>query len=181
MIRLPTRCLWLFAVTLSAACIPSTRAPAAIDERVRGAMTDTRANGMAIAVIDDGRVKYVQAYGARNAKGEPLPNRHRHVRRLAHENCDGVHDAHARGPGQARSRCAARRLPRASADQLRRRQGAPGEVRAVSRPRRRRAVAQNHGPHGADPLHGFSQLLVHRARPEAAHPFRSRLALQLFG
>jgi CubicO group peptidase (beta-lactamase class C family) len=35
-------------------------------------MTDTRANGMAIATIDDGRVTYVQAYGARNAKGEPL-------------------------------------------------------------------------------------------------------------
>ena len=36
-------------------------------------MADTRANGMAIAVIDDGRVTYVQAYGARNAKGDPLP------------------------------------------------------------------------------------------------------------
>jgi CubicO group peptidase (beta-lactamase class C family) len=35
-------------------------------------MADTRANGMAIAVIDDGRVAYVQAYGARNAKGDPL-------------------------------------------------------------------------------------------------------------
>jgi len=35
-------------------------------------MAETRANGMAIAVIDDGRVAYVQAYGARNAKGDPL-------------------------------------------------------------------------------------------------------------
>ena len=35
-------------------------------------MAETRANGMAIATIDDGRVAYVQAYGARNAKGDPL-------------------------------------------------------------------------------------------------------------
>jgi CubicO group peptidase (beta-lactamase class C family) len=45
---------------------------AAIDARARAAMGETRANGMAIAVIDDGRVAYVQAYGARNAKGDPL-------------------------------------------------------------------------------------------------------------
>jgi CubicO group peptidase (beta-lactamase class C family) len=44
----------------------------AIDAHVRAAMAKTRANGMAIAVIDDGRVAYVQAYGARNAKGDPL-------------------------------------------------------------------------------------------------------------
>ena len=35
-------------------------------------MAETHANGMAIAVIDDGTVTYVQAYGARNAKGDPL-------------------------------------------------------------------------------------------------------------
>jgi len=46
--------------------------PAAIDTQVRAAMASTQANGMAIALIDDGRVVYVQAYGARNAKGDPL-------------------------------------------------------------------------------------------------------------
>ena len=45
---------------------------AAVDSRVRALMTATRANGMAIAVIDDGQVQYVQAYGTRNAKGDPL-------------------------------------------------------------------------------------------------------------
>jgi CubicO group peptidase (beta-lactamase class C family) len=35
-------------------------------------MAETRANGMAIAVIDDGRVAYAQACGARNAQGDPL-------------------------------------------------------------------------------------------------------------
>ena len=55
--------------SVSLACLPDA---AAIDARVRAAMAETHANGMAIAVIDDGRVAYVQAYGARNAKGDPL-------------------------------------------------------------------------------------------------------------
>lgn len=45
---------------------------AAIDARVHKAMADTGAKGMAIAVIDKGKVTYVQAYGVRNAKGDPL-------------------------------------------------------------------------------------------------------------
>jgi len=59
----------LLTSSASLACLPDA---AAIDARVRAAMAETRANGMAIAVIDDGRVAYVQAYGARNAKGDPL-------------------------------------------------------------------------------------------------------------
>ena len=35
-------------------------------------MTRTQAKGMAVAVIDRGKVGYVQAYGIRNAKGDPL-------------------------------------------------------------------------------------------------------------
>ena len=35
-------------------------------------MTRTQAKGMAVAVIDRGKVGYVQAYGVRNAKGDPL-------------------------------------------------------------------------------------------------------------
>ena len=38
----------------------------------RAAMTETGAKGLAIAVIEDGRVASVQAFGHRNAKGEPL-------------------------------------------------------------------------------------------------------------
>jgi CubicO group peptidase (beta-lactamase class C family) len=44
----------------------------AIDAEAKQTMNRTHANGLAIAVIDDGRVSYVQAYGIRNAKGEPL-------------------------------------------------------------------------------------------------------------
>jgi CubicO group peptidase (beta-lactamase class C family) len=46
--------------------------PDAIDARVRELMVETGAKGIAIAMIDDGKVAYVQAYGARNAKGAPL-------------------------------------------------------------------------------------------------------------
>ena len=59
----------LLICSVSLACLPDG---AAIDVRVRAAMTETHANGMAIAVIADGRVAYVQAYGVRNAKGDPL-------------------------------------------------------------------------------------------------------------
>jgi CubicO group peptidase (beta-lactamase class C family) len=65
------RAIYLVLLTsgLSLAFLPGA---AAIDARVRAAMAETHANGLAIAVIDDGRVAYVQAYGARNAKGDPL-------------------------------------------------------------------------------------------------------------
>jgi len=44
----------------------------AIDAEVRKSMARTNARGMAVAVIDHGKVSYVNAYGIRNAKGEPL-------------------------------------------------------------------------------------------------------------
>lgn len=59
----------LLTGSASLAGIPAARA---IDARVRAAMAESGAKGMAIAVIDDGRVAHVQAYGARNAAGDPL-------------------------------------------------------------------------------------------------------------
>lgn len=44
----------------------------AIDAKVRELMQRTHAQGLAIAVIDDGQPVHVQAYGVRNGKGEPL-------------------------------------------------------------------------------------------------------------
>jgi len=44
----------------------------AVDGEVNKIMAETHANGMAVAVIDHGKVGYVQAYGIRNAKGDPL-------------------------------------------------------------------------------------------------------------
>jgi len=57
------------APTVVAQTIPSG---AAIDARVGKIMTHTQAKGMAVAVIDRGMVRYVRAYGIRNAKGDPL-------------------------------------------------------------------------------------------------------------
>ena len=48
------------------------RSSPALDAEVGKIMTETHANGMAVAVIDHGRVSYVHAYGIRNAKGDPL-------------------------------------------------------------------------------------------------------------
>jgi len=74
---------WILgAVVLVGACA-SARPPAAsemqpipdaaaIDARVAQVMARTGAKGLALAVIDDGQVAYVRAYGARNAKGDPL-------------------------------------------------------------------------------------------------------------
>jgi CubicO group peptidase (beta-lactamase class C family) len=45
---------------------------AAIDPEVGKIMTHTHAKGMAVAVIDHGKVGYVQAYGIRDTKGDPL-------------------------------------------------------------------------------------------------------------
>src|SRR6202046_4142092 len=44
----------------------------AIDAEVGRIMTNTHAQGMAVAVIDHGKVGYVQSYGIRNAKADPL-------------------------------------------------------------------------------------------------------------
>jgi CubicO group peptidase (beta-lactamase class C family) len=61
-----------------ALCIPVTAVAqaipkdAAIDAEVHKIMTATHAKGMAVAVVDHGKVDYVEAYGVRNAKGDPL-------------------------------------------------------------------------------------------------------------
>jgi len=51
---------------------PLLPSDAAIDAEVQRAMARTHAKGLAVALIDAGRVRYVQAYGQRNAKGDPL-------------------------------------------------------------------------------------------------------------
>jgi CubicO group peptidase (beta-lactamase class C family) len=71
------RCLPLFAgaafallsSTASAAALPTT---AALDAEAVRAMAATGARGLAIAVIDEGRVQQVRSYGQRNERGDPL-------------------------------------------------------------------------------------------------------------
>lgn len=59
----------LLLASTSAHALPTG---AQIDSAVRVAMANTGAKGLAIAVIDDGQVTYVNAYGQRNAAGDPL-------------------------------------------------------------------------------------------------------------
>jgi CubicO group peptidase (beta-lactamase class C family) len=56
-------------VVMLAQAIPQ---PAAIDSEVSAIMARTKANGMAVAVIDHGKTIFVNAYGVRSAKGDPL-------------------------------------------------------------------------------------------------------------
>ncbi len=69
--------LAIAALAVSACATPHPAAPslpshASIDAEAARAMAASGAQGMAIAVIDDGQVVYVNAYGRRNAVGEPL-------------------------------------------------------------------------------------------------------------
>ncbi|CAN5342304.1 hypothetical protein BH09PSE4_BH09PSE4_08600 [soil metagenome] len=68
---------WLWAAPLvaflalggSAGAAPRAEA---IDAAVRAAMARTEAKGLAIAVIERGKVRFVRSYGVRNATGDPL-------------------------------------------------------------------------------------------------------------
>jgi CubicO group peptidase (beta-lactamase class C family) len=63
--------LFLFCLPIESLAQP-TPSPAEIDAQVKRIMSKTHANGMAVGVVDEGKVGYVQAYGIRNAKGDPL-------------------------------------------------------------------------------------------------------------
>jgi CubicO group peptidase (beta-lactamase class C family) len=68
-----TKKLLLALLCLPVASIGQTiPSGAAIDAQVKKIMSNTHAKGMAIAVVDKGKVGYVQAYGIRNANGDPL-------------------------------------------------------------------------------------------------------------
>ena len=51
---------------------PPVPSPTRIDAEAQRLMQAAHARGMALAVIDDGKVVHVAAYGERNAAGEPL-------------------------------------------------------------------------------------------------------------
>lgn len=51
---------------------PASQPAAAIDAAVREGLQKTGARGMAVAVVEDGRIVYQRSYGARNANGDPL-------------------------------------------------------------------------------------------------------------
>jgi CubicO group peptidase (beta-lactamase class C family) len=68
-----TTLLQLASLCLSATAIAQTiPSEPAIDVEVGKIMARTHANGMAVAIVDRGKVGYAQSYGIRNAKGDPL-------------------------------------------------------------------------------------------------------------
>jgi CubicO group peptidase (beta-lactamase class C family) len=68
----------LVSFLFAALCLPANAAPqaipgsAAIDAEVSKIMSRTHAQGMAVAVVDHGKVGHVSAYGVRNDKSDPL-------------------------------------------------------------------------------------------------------------
>ena len=62
----------LAALGLLLALPAAAQTPSTMDAQARRVLADTRANGLAIALIDQGRVVHVAAFGKRNARGEPL-------------------------------------------------------------------------------------------------------------
>jgi len=60
------------AILAMMAMVASPAGAKEMADAAQRAMTETHANGLAIAVIDHGRVTSVEAFGKRNAKGDPL-------------------------------------------------------------------------------------------------------------
>jgi hypothetical protein len=66
------------AVFLATACVQVVATAQAIpdatavDGEIRKIMSRTHANGMAVGIIDHGRVSHVNDYGIRNTNGDPL-------------------------------------------------------------------------------------------------------------
>src|SRR5262245_35919873 len=63
---------WQLVVMFLLFCAPAAAQTQAIDAASQRVLNMTRANGMAVAVIEDGQVRHVAAFGMRNAKGEKL-------------------------------------------------------------------------------------------------------------
>ena len=136
---------------------------------------------MAVAVIDHGKVGYVHAYGIRNAKGDPLTTDTvmygasltktvfaYTVMQLVDQgklNLDTPIKDDLDKP-----------LPSYGPDPVFPDKYGPYKDLAGD-PR----WEEDHAAYVPDPFDRLQQLLVHRTRPEAAHPFRTRHALQLFG
>jgi len=69
---------WLLplAALLSSTALPGREFPrvnaSSVDAEVKAVMAKTGARGLALAIVDDGLVRHLQAYGVRNANGDPL-------------------------------------------------------------------------------------------------------------
>lgn len=64
--------MFVAAMMMAVTAVTTPTNGATMAAAARQAMAETHANGLAVAVIDHGRVTSVEAFGKRNAKGEPL-------------------------------------------------------------------------------------------------------------
>jgi len=67
-------CGYLAVKAATPLAAPPVPGAAAIDAEVARAMAATGAKGLAVAVVENGRIVHVKAYGARNGAGDPLQN-----------------------------------------------------------------------------------------------------------
>ncbi len=65
-------CAYLAVQVASRTVVPPVPSAAAIDAEVARAMAATGAKGLAVAVVENGRIVHVKSYGMRNAAGDPL-------------------------------------------------------------------------------------------------------------
>ena len=146
-------------------------AGAAIDAQVKKVMSNTHANGMAVAVVDKGKVGYVQAYGIRNAKGDPL-----------------TIDTVMYGASITKTVLAYTTMQLVDQGKLSLDTPIKDDLdQPLTTYGPDPVFPDKHGPypiwplihagkrshpHVPHPFHRLQQLLVHRARSEAAHPFR---------
>ena len=71
MLRFASFLLALSSPAATIRALPAEQNPAA-DAAAHALLAKTGAKGLALAIIHDGRVRYVQAYGVRDAQGNPL-------------------------------------------------------------------------------------------------------------
>lgn len=63
--------LIMLGIAAAGRAMPAQQMPK-VDAAVHRLMSSTGAKGIAVAIIEGGQVRYVQAYGVRNAQGDPL-------------------------------------------------------------------------------------------------------------
>jgi CubicO group peptidase (beta-lactamase class C family) len=66
---------WQFVIMTFLVCAPAAAqslAPNVVEAAVRRTLAVTQANGLAVAVIEGGKVRHTSAFGQRNARGDKL-------------------------------------------------------------------------------------------------------------
>ncbi len=65
-------CLFAFSMAISLQCIAQDEVKSTLDDYVIQGMQRTKAQGLAIAIIENGKVTRVSSWGKRNVNGDPL-------------------------------------------------------------------------------------------------------------